>query len=136
MRLHPPLFTLALSILAACSGRVAATEPATTTDTPAGAAELRAVSERSGVRVSNATDRAIYYTVFESEFATVASLAPCTEPARCPSVPPGGEVVVPLSAVAGYHPGAREGIVYWWHLVPGADGRFSMDSLRTVRVRF
>ena len=130
MRLPQLVSILALNAVAACAGHaVAATEPATD------GTELRAATSSSGVRVANATDRTIYYTVFEREFAAVASLAPCTEPARCPSVAPAGEVTVPFSAIAGYTKDAREAIVYWWHLVPGADGRHSIDRLRSYIVK-
>ena len=130
MRLSRLLSIFALNALVACAGHsTATTEPATNVT------ELRAESSSSGVRVSNPTDRTIYYTVFEQEFATRASLAPCTDPARCASVAPAGEVIVPYSAIAGYTKDAREVLVYWWHLVPGPDGRYSMDRLRSYIVK-
>ena len=130
MRLAPLISILALNALAACAGQpIAMTEPATEST------EVRATTSASGVRVSNATDRTIYYTVFEKDLATRASLAPCTDPVRCPSVAPAREVTVPYSAIAGYTKGAREAVVYWWHLVPGADGRYSVDRLRSYIVK-
>ena len=130
MRLAPLLSLLTLNALVACAGHsTATTEPATN------ATELRAASSSSGIRVSNPTDRTIYYTVFEKDFATRASLAPCTDPARCASVAPAGEVIVPYSAIAGYTKDAREAVVYWWHLVPSPEGRHSVDRLRSSIVK-
>jgi hypothetical protein len=133
MRLIPSLLGLALATLTACSGGPLLTEGA---EAARDASALRAQVDQGGIRLSNATDRTIYYLVFEANFATLALWAPCTEPGRCRSVAPGKEVVIPLSEVTGYKPGATEGIVYWWHLEPRSGGPFALDTVRSVRVTF
>ena len=128
MRLPPSVLaaTASLVLAAACQGP--STGPSVRQTSPV----ADATSE--GVRFRNATERPIYYVAFESEFATRASLAPCTDPVRCPSVAPRGEVAIPLRSIEGYRAGAREVVIYWWHLLPRGDGTHALDSLRMERV--
>lgn len=74
------------------------------------------------VELSNRTDQPVYYVAFESELATRIRFAPCADPEACASVAPGRTRTIPLAEVAGYHPRASSVIVYFWHLVPAAEG--------------
>ena len=85
-----------------------------------------------GVRFRNPTARNVYYTAMERETAALVDWAPCTDPARCSSVPPRGEVTIPYAAIYGYEPGDREAIVFYWELVPTTpDGDFRVENLRS-----
>jgi hypothetical protein len=85
-----------------------------------------------GVRFRNPTARTVYYTAMERETATLVDWVPCADPARCPSVPPRGETVIPYASISGYEPGDREAIVYYWELVPATpEGGFQVQNLRS-----
>lgn len=92
------------------------------------------VSTSQSLRLRNASSRPIFYVVMERGFASLANWAPCTNPAECPRVDARGETRVDYGRIAGYEPGAREAIVYWWHLVEG-DGGWVVDNVRSVVVK-
>lgn len=87
-----------------------------------------AVAAADGIRLTNRTDRPIYYAAFERGYSTRVMFAPCTDASRCPSIAPRQEAVIPFSLIGGYEPGKREAVVYWWTLAPaGAQGPLVQD---------
>ncbi|HEX2077310.1 MAG TPA: hypothetical protein VHG08_06360 [Longimicrobium sp.] len=120
--------TLCLSaLLGGCSSSEGPLDPAVALDV--------SVNARKSLRLENASSRAIYYFVIERNMAALANWAPCTSPEQpCPRVQPRSQTQVPYSRIAGYEPGAREAIVYWWHLVE-RDGGWAVDHVRSVVVQ-
>ncbi len=94
---------------------------------------LRAVAASQSLRLENASSRPIYYLIIERETVPLSNWAPCTSPDHCEHVDAHGETRVEYSDIPGYKPGAREAIVYWWHLVQ-RDGEWAVDHLRAVLV--
>jgi hypothetical protein len=76
----------------------------------------------------------VYYFAIERGAAAFTDWAPCTDPSRCAAIATGRTASVPYGEITGYAPGAREAIVYWWHLVPGAQATSRPDSVRSVLV--
>lgn len=114
---------------------------ACTSPTPGPADDGADVSARAdaaaGITVRNQTDRAIYYVAFERSYAARVQFAPCTDAPRCPSIAPGAEGTIPYSAIGGYKAGAREAIVYWWHLRTNpVEGERLVGEMHSVIVRF
>ena len=99
---------------------------------PTGPFEI--MSHGGSLQMANTADRAVFYTVIESETATRVDWAPCVNPVACPSVAAHQQRAIPYAEIMGYHPGAVEAIVYWWHLEAPADA-FQPDSIRATRVR-
>ena len=98
---------------------------------PAGSAQVTVDRTADGLRLGNATDRPIAYTVFERGY--LALFAPCLDPGPgCLRLAPGASAVVPYAEIGGYSPGAREAIVYWWHLVPDGAGGYRAEEIHSV----
>lgn len=92
------------------------------------------VASRS-IRLENQDSRTIYYLIMEAGFAGRVLWAPCTSPEEpCARLEPQAAVRVPYSQISGYEPGAREAILYWYHLLE-RDGGWEVDQVRPVRVR-
>lgn len=98
---------------------------------------VRIMTTEDGLRFRNPTERTIYYVVFERQYAARVNFAPCTDAPRCPSITPGAAETIPFARIGGYAPGAREAIVYYWHLVPtaGAGGGHIVENMRSQVVR-
>lgn len=114
------------ALLAGCSSSPGPLDPAVPLNV--------AVASSQSLRLENASSRPIFYLVMERGFAARANWAPCTSPAECPRVEAHGQTRVDYSRIAGYEPGAREAIVYWWHLVQ-RDGGWVVDHVRSVVVQ-
>ena len=102
---------------------------------PGGAGLARVTADRveGGLRLVNATVRPVAYTVFEHGF--LAMFAPCLDPGPgCLRLAPGESTIVPYAEIGGYTPGAREAIVYWWHLVPDRAGGYRAEEIHSVIV--
>ena len=76
----------------------------------------------------------IYFFSIERGAAAFADWAPCTDPSRCAGITMGQTASVPYTQIAGYAPGAREAIVYWWHLIARDQSTLRPDSIRAVVV--
>ena len=76
----------------------------------------------------------IYFFTIERGAAAYTDWAPCTDPSRCVGIKVGQTASVPYTQIAGYAPSAREAIVYWWHLIAGAQSTSRPDSIRAVVV--
>src|SRR6266436_5779877 len=81
-------------------------------------APVDVVPQASALRIVNTSDAPIYYFLVERQSAALIDWAPCTNPSACSSVAAHGDAQVPFSQIAGYEPGEREAIFYWWHLLP------------------
>jgi hypothetical protein len=93
------------------------------------------VNTSQSLRLENTSDRTIYYLVFERDFAARALWGPCDGPEQpCPRLEPRARTQVPYGQIGGYEPGAREAVVYWWHLVE-RDGGWAVDQVRSVVVQ-
>ncbi|HEX2091696.1 MAG TPA: hypothetical protein VHG28_04805 [Longimicrobiaceae bacterium] len=127
MRLRRVLASLLLlCVVAAC--------PGPTGIRTQGRLEIRADGAR--LHLTNHAARPVYTFIVERATAALIDWAPCVDPAKCEGIAPGQERRVPYEQIGGYTRGAREGIVYWWHLEPGSEGRFQPDSIRAEVVPF
>ncbi len=84
--------------------------------------------------LTNQSPAPVYVFTVERRAAAYTDWAPCTDPSRCAGITLGQTTSVPYTHIAGYAPGAREAIVYWWHLIAGAQSTFRPDSIRAVVV--
>jgi hypothetical protein len=83
------------------------------------------------------TDRSVapvYYFAIERGSLAYIDWAPCVDPAYCSPVDAGGRISLKYSKIAGYFPGAKQAVVFWWHVVPGAADALQPDSVRAVVV--
>lgn len=127
MRKSLVLVTLCLSVLLAGCETTSPLRPGASLNVSAAASQ--------SLRLENASGRPIYYLVFESNLAERALWVPCTSPEQpCPRLEAGRTVQIDYSQIAGYEPGARTAIVYWWHLVR-RDGGWEVDHIRSVVVQ-
>ena len=76
----------------------------------------------------------IYFFTVERGAAAYTDWAPCTDASRCAGITMGQTASVPYTQIAGYAPGAREAIVYWWHLIARDQSTLRPDSIRAVVV--
>src|SRR6266699_4008372 len=76
----------------------------------------------------------IYFFTIERGAAAYTDWAPCTDGSRCAGITMGQTASVPSTQIAGYVPGAREAIVYWWHLIDDSHTTLRPDSIRAVIV--
>jgi len=86
------------------------------------------------LELTNQSPAPVYTFTIERQTAAYTDWAPCTDAARCAAIKTGVTASVPYTQIAGYAPGAREAIVYWWHLVPSGQATFRPDSLRAIVV--
>ena len=86
------------------------------------------------LQLTNQSPAPVYSFVIESQTAALVNWAPCADPSRCSGLAPGGSLHLPYTDIAGYTPGARQAIVYWWHLVPSDGPGFRTDSIRAVMI--
>ena len=128
MRFRGMMMGTLLLALAACSGL-------------SGPVELEGVSaevKNDRLTVANgSTDPApIYWAAFEEGTAAAnPTWSPCVNPGSCARIDRGGSATTPLANVAGWQPGDRGVVVYWWRLVPDdLPGRFKADVVRTMRI--
>ncbi len=86
------------------------------------------------LELTNQSPAPIYYLTLGlgSVGFTLAPL--CTDPSRCTAIQAGQTASVPYAQIPGYTADTREAIVYWWHLIPGAQTGLRPDSVRTVIV--
>jgi hypothetical protein len=83
--------------------------------------------------LQNPTGRPIYYLVLESNFAALANWYQCADPDTCPRVEARSQVRVDYEDIAGYEPGDKRAIVYWWH-AEQVDGKWTAGRLHSVGV--
>ena len=93
---------------------------------------VRVQARNAQVEIRNLRGEAIFFTLMESQFATVANWAPCSDPDVCPRVGPGRTVRVEQSEIAGIEEGGDEAILFWWELVPADGGGFEPDEVRAT----
>jgi len=86
------------------------------------------------LELTNQGAAAIYFFTVERGAAAYTDWAPCTDPNRCAGIKMGQTASVPYTQIAAYSPSAREAIVYWWHLIAGAQSTSRPDSIRAVVV--
>jgi hypothetical protein len=100
-------------VLASCSG---------TTD-PLESATVAVTSQPGALELTNLSSARTFYFIYERGAAARIIWAPCVDVARCPSLAPGEQVVIPNTTIGGYEPGKHEAIVWSWHgpPLPGPD---------------
>lgn len=86
------------------------------------------------LELTNQSPAPIYYFTLALGSVGYALAPPCTDPSRCTAIKAGQTASVPYAQIPGYTADAHEAIVYWWHLIPGAQTGFRPDSIRTVTV--
>ena len=128
----PRRLALACSLLAAlplvgCTGEPAA----------AAAPPFQAVARGQALELDNRSGRTVFYRAFDPELAARTRWVPCTDPTTCDHLVPNAGAQLPLEEVAGYTPGKREVVVFWWFAAPdsarGADSA-AADSVRSLHV--
>lgn len=82
------------------------------------------------LRLENHTTEPLYYLAYRE--GVLAQFALCLEP-RCPAVPAGEVVTLPLDQLTGWDATADTAHVAYWRLVAEDDG-FRADSIRTLLV--
>ncbi len=82
----------------------------------------------SALRLTNQTQQPVFYAAFERGYLALILWAPCDDPEQCSRVEPGQTISIDYNSIGGYEPGAREAVVYWWHLIQKADGSFAPDN--------
>lgn len=110
----------------------------------AGAAEgegtplFRAEARGRTLELDNRSGRTVFYRAFEPELASRTRWTPCTDPTLCDHLVPNAGAQLPLEQVAGYAPGAREVVVFWWFARPDSgeavDSAAPADSVRSLRI--
>jgi hypothetical protein len=83
------------------------------------------------VRLHNRTDAPVYTFVIEREAAARTDWGTCSNPNTCDGIDPGEHRTIGYDDIAGYGAGAKEAIVYWWHLIPNPGGGYSPDELHS-----
>ena len=96
---------------------------------------LGVVAAPPSLKLTNPSDASIYYFIVERVYAARINWGPCANPRTCAAVPPHATSTVPYDDIGGYAPGAKEAIVYWWHLMPRGGTRFEPDSIRGIVVQ-
>ena len=126
-RLALLLAALATAPLTGCAGTAEGEE------TPLFRAEARGRT----LELDNRSGRTVFYRAFEPELASRTRWTPCTDPTLCDHLVPNAGAQLPLEQVAGYAPGAREVVIFWWFAAPDsarADTAAPADSVRSVRI--
>jgi hypothetical protein len=88
-------------------------------------------THRDGIVIRNGGSVPVYYFAADRAILPLINWGACSDPATCVGVVPGSTVVVPGSSVAGWGT-SNEVVVYWWRLVPAAEGGYTPDRLRAV----
>ena len=103
-----PFLVTALVLGAACSAPAG----------PGASGSLSIVAKDSTLQLDNASNKPVFYFVYERQGAALINWAPCVNQS-CPSVSPHGQSTLPYGAIGGYAPGKTEAIVWWWRAVAG-----------------
>jgi len=115
--------TAALCIAVACSNSVGLT------------VERLAVQAAPPVLLlTNQSPAPVYYLAMNRASLAAANWAFCSDPTRCTGLNPGVSTSLPYAQIGGYTQGAREAVVFWWHLIPATGTGFRPDSIRAVVV--
>ena len=107
---------------AACADPTAATD-----------GTLRVEPRASGLRIENASDRPVYYAVYDQQTLALLDWVACTG-AGCPSIPARGVTVRACAEIPSCTAATTRVVVYWWRAEPDAAGGFRPDSIRTLVV--
>jgi hypothetical protein len=117
------LTTAALLALAACSDLAGV---------PADGVKVQA--EPDGVVIENRGSETIFYLVMDVSIAPLILWGPCVRPG-CPTLAPGATIRLDSEDVLGW--GHSDTLsAYWWQRVPGSEGTFEADSIRTIRLDY
>lgn len=74
----------------------------------------------TSLRIENTTSARIFYFAAEGGVAARSTLLPCVEVGpECPSIPPDGVVMIPLTQVHGFEPTSEWVHLSWWRRLPG-----------------
>ncbi len=119
---------LAGMLLAACAGPTA----------PHSEFAVAVSTANSVLHLSNRGNVPIGFFPIESGTLALVDWVPCAGGPGCPVIRPGADTTVAYSHVAGYHTGAREGVVYWWALLPAPfpNTGFVVDTVHAVHFVF
>lgn len=114
----------------ACSGD-RLTSTATPTSASIVAGTVTATRVAGGVSISNGTERAIGYAVWNPNW--LGLFAPCSDPGpACLRLKPGSLVTVPLDEIAGWDAQTTDAVVYWWQVLPTSSGGFQASEVGRV----
>ena len=104
-----------LVVLATTSGCLASTGP--------DRGGVEAVDRGQYIAITNRTQRDIYTFVVGRQAAALINWAPCVSDPSCLPLPHGATRRVPFPTSSLTSTVETEALVYWWHAVPGPDGR-------------
>jgi hypothetical protein len=82
--------------------------------------------------LTNQSPAPIYFLAMNRASLAAANWAFCSDPTRCIALNPGVSTALPYAQIGGYTQGAREAVVYWWHLIRATGTGFRPDSIRAV----
>lgn len=117
-----------LTLCGMALGAVGCSQPAETSSE-----QLRAQASSFTLTLQNLGSTTVYTFVVEREYAARINWAPCADPTHCTGLEPGASTALPFSQIGGYSAGAREAVVYHWHLIPQG-GVFLPDTIRALVV--
>jgi hypothetical protein len=95
---------------------------------------LQVLPRAADVLIRNLSDQAAFYFIVERQTLALIDWRPCVT-ADCPSIAPHAHAAVTHERIAGFAPGAREAVVFWWRAVPTGSGTFAADSIHTLIIR-
>jgi len=84
--------------------------------------------------LTNQSPAPVYYLAMNRASLAAANWAFCSDPTRCTGLNPGVSTSLPYAQIGGYTQGAREAVVFWWHLIPATGAGFRPDSIRALVV--
>ena len=94
---------------------------------------LRVTTAPNGIVLHNLADEPLHYAVVERGSLATVDILICSDPS-CPSIADGASLLIRNDQIAGYHPGAKEAIVYHWLLRPAQGSAFQPDEVRQLVV--
>ncbi len=86
------------------------------------------------LELTNGSQAPVYYFAIESGARAYTEWVPCVNSTYCPPLATGDRISLAYSQIVGYFPGAKQAVVFWWHVVPGPADTPQPDSVRAIIV--
>lgn len=86
---------------------------------------VRADADAPTLTIRNLGGQPVHYAVFERVDEGTVFWGKCSpQNEGCPTLAPGETIRIPYAEIAGYEPGDKEAIVFWWMSEPDAGGSY------------
>lgn len=125
------VLAMAVALLAAgCGGGdrpAPPSRPAPPPPDPGATGVLHVSSIPGGVLLENTDSVTVYVAVYDARVLPFIEWAPCTDPATCDGIPPGGRRTETLGDDV-----SDTVMIFWWRLVPAGEGRLTPDTVRAI----